>query len=360
MWSLTPALAVVAVWRLSWVRGGFGAHGSGEYVDPLGDPVGFLRVLPGKLVMLLHGQMSVPPSDLAVLAPPWHQPFLLGIAVLTTWVVAWIAAPVVRFDRQARFWAAGGLLALLPLAASFPSDRLLLLAGIGAMGVLAHVFEPLVARLGGASGGVSSLGGRDRVVLAFLLLHGLGAPFLLAFRSAQMEFLGRAADRTIAGIPSDPSVREETVVVVASPFLLLTSYIQAERALTGVPRPRHLYVLASASSPVEVERTGPSVLRVRPESGFLYTPNERHYRGNTASLPAGAMVELDAMRARCARVRSDGRPAEVEFTFTDPGRTRFLAWKDGTFVPFVLPAVGERVTLPEEDIGRILLAAALH
>ncbi|HEX4339623.1 MAG TPA: hypothetical protein VH062_27135 [Polyangiaceae bacterium] len=355
--SFAPTAAVVVGWRLYWLSAGYGAKGSGAYVDPLGSPFAFCTELPMRLAVLLHGQFSAPPSDLAFLAPPAHRPFLVAIAIVTVAVVVWILLPYVRRDRTCRFWALGMTLSLLPLAATFPSDRLLLFVGIGASALLARPLDDFVR-----AGSQGTLPGGARTVLTgcLLLLHVVGAPLLLPVRAGQMEIFAVAHDRGAAGIPSDASVTGRTVVIVAAPTVLFANYVQAERELLGVPRPAHLYVLSSASSAIAVERAGESGLLLRPEHGFLYTPLDKHYRGSRP-LAVGDRVELSAMTAEIVESSSDGRPRAVRYTFgTGNDAPLILTWKDGRFVPMPLPDAGHTVTLPEEDFGKILLAAALH
>src|SRR5262249_51211466 len=116
--SLAPAFAVVVVWRLFWLHAGYGAAGSGAYVDPLASPGAFLTELPLRLTVVLSGQFSAPPSDLAFLAPPSHRPLLVAIAVLTVALLVWLVVPFMRGDRTCRFWAAGVVLAVLPLGST--------------------------------------------------------------------------------------------------------------------------------------------------------------------------------------------------------------------------------------------------
>lgn len=354
--TVLPYAAVLVVWRLAWARAGYGAHGSGAYLDPIADPVGFLSAAPAKLVMLFHGQFSAPPSDLAFLAPPSHRPLLLSVGTLTVVVVAWLLAPFVR-DAMGRFWAAGALLALVPAAATFPSDRLLVFVGLGAMSLLARLFRAFVAD---GSAGTLALGLRSVITGLLILLHVGLTPLLLPFRSAQMALFALAEERGIAEIPSDAAVRDKTVVVLAAPTVLFANYIQAERELLGIPRPEHLYVLAGASSPIDLERSDANEVTLRPEGGFLYTPLERHYRGDVAAMKPGYVVHLSAMDARVASVGADGRPRAVRFSFTKPaGDYLFVRWMHGRFEPCPLPARGEHLTIPEEDFGRTLLDAVL-
>ena len=354
--SLVPTGAVVVGWRLMWLSAGYGARGSGAYVDPLGSPVAFCTELPLRLAVLLHGQFSAPPSDLAFLAPPAHRPLLVSIAVVTVGLVSWLLLPYVKRERSCRFWAVGMLLSLLPLAATFPSDRLLVFVGLGACALLARPFDDFVRQ---GSEGTLRAGGRSVLVGCFLALHLVAAPLLLPARAGQMEIFAVAHDRAAEGIPSDAAIRGRTVVVVAAPTVLFANYVQAERELLGIPRPAHLYLLSSASSPIHVERAGDTGLLVRPERGFLYTPLEQHYRKRP--LGEGERVTLSEMTAEVVATNDDGKPSAVRFTLGSGERAPlFVTWRDGRFVPMALPAAGEVVTLPEEDFGKILAGTVLR
>jgi hypothetical protein len=66
------------------------------------------------------------------------------------------------------------------------------------------------------------------------------------------------------------------------------------------------------------------------------------------------------MVAEVVEVGPDGRPSAVRFSFSEPlDRYVFMRWVEGRYEPCMLPEPGETMTLPEEDIGRIVLAAWL-
>jgi hypothetical protein len=193
-----------------------------------------------------------------------------------------------------------------------------------------------------------------------LALHVVAAPLLLPLRAGQMEVFAAAQARGASGIPQDPSIEGRTVVIVAAPTVLFANYVQAERELLGVSRPEHLYVLASASSPIHVERSGDDALLLRPEHGFLYTPLERHYRGKRP-LATGDRVTLSEMTAEIVDASEDGRPLAVRFRLGQGALAPLvLTWKNDRFEPMPMPERGKPVTLPEEDFGKILMEAALH
>jgi hypothetical protein len=353
--SLLPYVVLVVAWRLGWARAGFGAHGSGAYIDPLADPSGFLAAAPVKLVMLTHAQFSVPPADVAFLAPPSHRPLQVTVGALTILVVVWLLAPFAR-DSKGRFWAFGSFLALLPLAATFPSNRMLLFVGLGAMALLARLFRAFVAE--GARGELR-FEFRSVMIALFMLLHVVAAPFISSGRAAQMRIFAGVEERATAGIPNDASIQDKTVIVLAAPTVLFANYIQAKDEVLGLRRPRHLYLLAGASSEIGVERTGPSEIVLRPSAGFLYTPLEQHYRAATDLAP-GYTVSLSTMRAEVVEQRPDGRPGAVRFSFTDPlDRYVFVRWVRDRYEPCALPALGEKMSLPEEDFLKILFDAVI-
>jgi hypothetical protein len=60
------------------------------------------------------------------------------------------------------------------------------------------------------------------------------------------------------------------------------------------------------------------------------------------------------MVAEVVGLTGDGRPAEVAFRFEVPledGSLRWLCYRDGRFVPFALPAVGQSVELRIGEIA---------
>src|SRR5262249_7104251 len=151
----------------------------------------------------------------------------------------WLLLPFVRSDRTCRFWALGMGLAVLPLAATFPSDRLLLFVGVGASGLLGRLFVDAFDR---ARRG-EPLGVRGVLTACLPALQLVEAPVLLPMRAAQMEIFAVAHDRGARAIFEGAAAADGargTTVVVAAPTVLFANYVQAEAAVSGRPRPEHL------------------------------------------------------------------------------------------------------------------------
>ena len=358
--SLVPYAAVLVAWRVVSRMLGYGVRGSDAYIDPGAEPLVFLAALPKRVMMLVLGQFGAPGADTAFWKPPSEHWLLWLLAGLTVLLVGWLSAPLLRRDDNARFWALGALLAMVPVSASFSSDRVLLLVGVGAFALLAKLFVHWLER--GAAG--ERIGGPRAAVLAgYAGLHLMIAPLMNPIRARFLELAGAALDRADAGIPSDPSIRDKTLVVANAPVDAFIGFLQVMRERRGVPRPAHVYSLSSATSPIELTRHSERVLRVRPERGYLYTESERFWRGARHPLSLGQRIELSTMTAVVVELTADGRPAAVDFLFHGPLDSSVYAWvfwQDGRYTPFVPPPVGQSVRFPAQDFVEILIAEALR
>jgi hypothetical protein len=193
--ALAPYAVIGAVWWVVYHSFGFGAFGSSWYTDPTRSPIDFARCVLERAPMLLLGQFGLPPSDICLT--------LSTTAIRTYWIVATVIvallvvlfAPLVRRDRVARFWAAGTALSLLPACATVPSDRLLLLTGLGGMGLVAQFIASLArVERDGAIAPTNPTWRRLAWVTAaiFVLVHGIVAPIMLPLRVWSATFFGPA------------------------------------------------------------------------------------------------------------------------------------------------------------------------
>jgi hypothetical protein len=356
--SLLPYVAVVAGWTGLYLASGAGVHGSGTYVSPLGDPGAFLLAVPERASTLLAAMFGPVPADLWLFDRPYRTLPRLVATGLVLGAAAWVLAAEIRRDRTAKFWAVGMVSAVMPVVASFPSDRLLLFAGIGGSALVARIVEPLSSRARRRA--ISRP--RLLLMLTFGAVHLAFSPLLLPARAAQMQLVGRTLEKATAHLDRVPRLHEKTVVIVNAPVDAFASYVQVERATRGVPRAERLYWLTSSGSRATVRRTDSKTLLIEREGGFLSTPLERHYRGRPSSLGKGAAVELSEMTAEVRRVTGDGRPLAVSFRFTkelESSAYVFLIWRGDRYEPLKLEELAEPLQLPEEDLGRILMRTAL-
>ncbi|MCC6998975.1 MAG: hypothetical protein IT370_30460 [Deltaproteobacteria bacterium] len=338
---LVPYLVVVVVWHLIYVHLGYGASRSGIYLDPGGDLVAFAAAIPRRAPGLLASQLALPWSDLVSLYPylsPRLPLIMLGLALLVLAGVAWLLAPLWRRDDKTRFFATGMLLAVLPICATFPADRLLWFVGLGATGLLARLLaEPRTTRA------------RKLAAGTLIAIHLVLAPLFLLLRSRTMDTVERPLARAEASIPRTPDITGKTVVLVNPPSDLLAAYVMVTRASRGTPAPARLRWLAAGTSAAEVERVDARTLRIRPARGYLADTAERMLRSPRARFAVGDHVDLSGLRVEVTALSPDGRPAEASFSFDvalDDPSLLLLQWSRGGYVPFTPPPPGGHVTLP--------------
>jgi hypothetical protein len=367
---LLPYLALLGLWRALFGLLGLGAAGSGAYHDPGREPLAFALALVEHLPVLLGSQLALPLADVWFWGASEAQRVIWLLCAAGALAVLGLGHALLSNDREARFWTFGMLLSACVVAASVPGERLLLVPGLGGAALVARLILALLpADRGGAGNAdpsrLAHWAGRARrpALVGLVALHLVLAPLMLPPRAGALEVIGAALARADRGVPADPAIEGRTVVVLNAPFDVMLSLLQPAREAAGVPRPAHLYWLATASSQLAIERVGARSLRVRPERGFLYSSLERHYRGDPRGLQVGATRALSEMTVRVVEVTADGRPQAAEFRFREPlesPRYRFLSFADGELVPAALPALGARTTLPREDFFAVVLDEALR
>ena len=349
--TLVPSGVVLLLWAVAYRLGGFGAAESGFYRDPLADPVAYAQGALAHIPVLILGQWTPVPSDIASGVPPDSATALIlrwsGVAVIG--LLVGLFAPLVRRDRIARFCALGAVLSLLPIAATFPQDRLLFFVGLGSMGLLARLVYALLAEPSllpatrwwrvPACGGVALL----------LIVHLVLAPLLARLG---LEFDKRVSTRmlsAIASVPNDSVIAQQDLILVNPPdFVYSVGAISAVREVAGLPVPRRMRALAGAPTAMEITRSDPRSVRVHLDDGLFNVPMTRYYRAPELHFTRGKRVELTGFTVEIAGLNAAGDPNELVFHFAVPledPSLRWLAWRDGVYVPWKPPALGESTRL---------------
>ncbi|NIM02311.1 MAG: hypothetical protein GTO30_15125, partial [Acidobacteria bacterium] len=348
--ALAPHGAVVAAWIVLYRVLGYGVVGSGLYLDPVNDLAGYARLFPDRFVYQLLGQWTAIPADLAayVTADVQRVLWLLGLGTIA--VVAWALTPLLRRDALARFWMLGMLLSLVPVAATFASNRLLMCAGLGGMGLLAQF---LVAAFPRADSLARTRLSRQAVrVLSWLLIvtHLGIAPLGLALAFAGVQNMGRAQIEAAASIPHPPRIAQQDLVILHSPdYLFFVAPIAALKHFDGHPYARSMRPLATTPVPLVVTRVDERTLDVRMEGGLFAGPLGRLFRGWRDPLRAGDRVELDGWTVTVLDAAADGDVLEARFEFAVPledPSLHWVRWEDHGYVPFSPPPVGRSIRVP--------------
>jgi hypothetical protein len=355
--SLAPHAGALLFWYAWYRSSGAGVHASGLYLHPLHDAGAFAAALPRRLLMLLGAAFGPVPSDLFLLDPPDSPGLWLGLGGGVLVLVTAALGRALRYDARARFWLAGMLLAALPVAATFPSDRLLLLVNLGAFPLLARLVSPLLVATP-----VALALWRRVVGLGCLFIHAVLSPLALPCRARQMQILARSLEQATACLDDIPDLAGRTVIILSTPVDLYASYIQVERAWRRLPRPKHLYWLTSASSDVQLTRIDASTLRLEREAGFWSTPLERLYRAHDERLAPGATIALPQMSATIERITDAGLPESIRFRFEQALESPeyvLLSWQGERFEPIRLGLSEPALQLRAANLMQTLARAAL-
>jgi len=371
--SLIPCAAIGAAWWIIYKGMGYGTTGSGWYVDPGTNPAGFAQAVVERAPNLLAWQWLVP-SDLSWDLSPQAANALWLAAMGFVVFVALMLVPLLKRDRRARFFALGMVLSLLPACTAYPSERLLLFAGIGGMGLIAQLIAVAFRKAERLAMPAPWRPAALALCTVLVFIHVVAAPWTLVRISRSFEGFGNSVARANASLPSDKAARVQTILLASIPSYASLVYCSLARVTNEEPLLTRTLVLGSGGNPIAISRPDARTLLVRPEGGFLAGPGgtppgdelkrllfnqriglyalDRLYRDRTPIEP-GRLVNVLGMQVEVTAVTADGRPAEAAFRFMTALENpyfRWLQWKDGEFAPFEVPAVGETKTIPAATI----------
>ena len=361
--ALAPSLIVIVLWRLVYNSQGYGAAGSGFYLDPVRQPLAFMVAAVERLPFLLAGQWTTLPPDLYGFLPSAGRTVLTGLLALIAIVIPLCLWPLLERNRRMKFWLLGMILAALPICATIPMGRALLFVAIGAFGLIAECIgvwyqDADRLRRWGRSGRWLAM-----MVMALLIAH---LPLALAMRPGTLNLTGKVINRlnrtAVIGLYERYESGQRLVIVNApNPATLMWDPFWA--AGTGQSLPAGLRTLAPGFGPLEVARTGPRRLVIRSLQRSLLTCRQEFHlhrvflfsrlsdvRGVGHPMAAGQRITLPGLTVEVLAVDEAGSPSEAAFAFDVPLEDRTLRWiywdwPRRHFVVFSPPPVGQVVRL---------------
>ena len=315
--AVLPIAAVALAYLVLHRALGYGAANSTVYVDPIADPIAWLQAASERIPLLLTDMLVGAP--LGTIATSGHAPLLLGAGALA-FVGLWLALAWHRFDasqrRRIAWLGLGAFGALLPVASSFLSGRLTLVAAVGTHAILAGLLVDAADRM---------LAQRRRVVtwiaaaasVPLVWMHGP-----VAVRTADEELdaitrVNRIGARVAEAMPVDDreAPRQRWVLLtVGDPMTLV--YPPLLRFVDGHPLPAAWWVLSMAPGLHRFDRVSPRALELTVQDGaLLQRPVERLFRGPDRPLRSGDVIDLDGLLVEVLAATDDGAVQRVRFTF---------------------------------------------
>ncbi len=347
-----PVVALAAAWAVVYRIGGFGAWGSGSYLEPTSGEY-WLAAGP-RMVVMVGDQLGRLPSDLwsfvPALRPVLLAQGLIGVVAVGLWLrFAW--HELEPDERSALRWMLpGALLALIPAVAVEPAARQLLVPGLGGAVLLAVLIRAGLRHWDRRKEklGVARL--TMIAAIALLCMHLPSPPISWYASTSALTRIARQGTALAAQtVPLLADADGEHVVVLVAPDAAVGVYLPLELYRRDVPFPASWHTLSLAPHDLRWTRTDARTLRFDVVDGeLLATHGERMGRHPRYPLAAGDEVELGFARLRVDAVGEHG-PTGFSLRFDDSAaleRVRWLSWDGDALQPVDPPAVGEAGTLP--------------
>lgn len=322
-----PWLCVTALYVGYHKLAGYGVSGIGLYIDPLEhlDKSGHALVTSGPLVVVIK-LLGIPPfADGPVWAP------VLALGLLAAFIL--LLVPLLRRHRHIRFWAAGLLLAQVPLVATAPQVRFFVVSALGGSVLLAELVAHCSPRRMAHRHRLVQLGAA-LLALAIVVAHGpVSAAALSGDVLIDSHHNTKALDRMYAQAKTvvEGAKPNQRVVVVNAPMQAVFGAGLMMRKARNEAHPTSARILCQSSGRILVHRPTAKSLVLRAEQS-CFGPDWPLYRANP--LRVGESFELDGMTVRVRGVDSEGKPTIVAFEFDRPLEDPQLLWKRWNGVEF--------------------------
>ncbi|NMO13475.1 hypothetical protein HPC49_09550 [Pyxidicoccus fallax] len=349
--GVAPAAVLALVYLAIYKKLGYGSFGSDLYVDPVAQPLAWLKVAAVRIPAMLWGLLLSIPSDLTLmLADAEAITVLVGVGALAL-VGGMLRAvwPHLSEDerRHSRWMLAGALLALVPVSGTIQGDRLLLVPSLGGAAVIAMVLTH-VWRNRARSKGWRVLAGAAAVLA---VTHVLLAPLSWYSTSSTMGGISRGMARVHQLLEKELDVAtlpNQRVAVLTLPSPNLSLYASIAWWAKGNTLPRSWWTLSYAYDIHRATRTGSNTLEVElTELRFFDTLYERVHRGAAFMLKQGDEVKLDGLTVKV--VEADARGIKrLSYTFDVPLEDPSLVlmhWKNRRLERLAIPALNATAVL---------------
>lgn len=293
---------------------GYGARGTGSYVDPFTDTARWCGVFAERMGALVLDLVFTLPAELISrtqwTASAWRVVTLaLGFAVLLHFS---LFRPRCVDGQRARGFALASLLGCVPSVGVEASSRLLVIPALLWAPAIAWLITLPFAR---SCHGVRALA-TAAVSLSLVFTHGVLSSIVTYRNILWFRDTARLAERLRRHSPL-PScrVRRTTQVVVSVGEIVTLNYLPFARADLGCVLPVAWRALTATRSEVWLRRTDPHTVEMGAIDGPLFMPTSLSFlRDSRHPLRAGARVTLDGFEATVLAAQN-GMPSRLRFRF---------------------------------------------
>lgn len=359
--TLLPSVLVISAWWILYRISGYGLNHIGLYLDPAHDPLGFLRALIPRDMILLGSQLTSVPPEICFPAKTSLLPVIIALYGVCALAALAIFLPWARRDKMTAFWFIGMIVAAVPEAVLLPLSKNFGYIAFGAFGLIASFVAGVIARPNPL---LERRAGRmlaSAACVVLLLVHGPGA---IAKRIAMIKVAPRAFEWAGRAPPEWQNLGNQNLIVVNHPLPLESYYVPSYAAYYHRALPKTLRVLTPACTSFEIRRTDDKTLVIQSRGsnifscdnvGFFHLANALSdfstLVGSEVNYKKGDQYQLKGLTVEILEVDASALPARVAFHFdtrleSPDFRWFWFDWRTRSTEPFTIPAIGQTVTLP--------------
>ncbi len=360
--ALAPLTVLVTAYGILYATFGFGASGTGIYLDRHSPAGVYVATALSHLGVLLWRTYGGIPADVTLAREALIPVSLIGYglsAVILMLLRPFFSMQTPAMKRRLAWFGLGSLLAMGPVLPALPMDRLLVGSFLGGSVVLSFLLVSVwdVLRSHAAHGRMRRFG--YLLVAGYLVFWNLlASPVIVSLEVMGREAGSREGLKAVldSDLPNEQRADREVVILHApgTAGKWVTWYFQAMLDYLGKPVPRSWRVLSIAPCDQSLKRTDSHSLELSCLDGrMLATVPERLFRSPSLPLHKGDVIRAGAMTAEI--LETDGPfPTKVGFSFEkalDRPDFLFLEWKDGALRRTTVPRVGESRILEDREPG---------
>ena len=326
-------LIITLVWRLIYQRLGYGANGSGLYLDPIGDLSAFLpQVLVTGSTLLLEQIFRIPTFAIVMSPPTLQLQVIINLVLLAlTLLLLW---PLLKRHRLVQFGALAGTLSLLPLCASSLVDvRLLFIPSLGLWLSMAVWFKETLTKP--ASHYRSKIYGYARLLITALLILVVVIVNWKSWAYRMKQTSGTDPFLATMDILSEETAQRQ-VVVINPPLSFSLMYLPLMADYFAWPEPAGVLGLVPGTTGFEWRQLDANRVALRNPTGFqivgdglpvgeelptdhsafMYGRIDRFFSAQPFQL--GQTMNTQAAKVEIASITEQGDPTELVFEFSQP------------------------------------------
>lgn len=336
--SLWPYVVVSVAWWTIYKLGNFGASDSDtNYIDPLESPILFAAKVVERIPVLLFAQFGLVPADLFGFFPD-GQPIYLVIALAFLLLVLLLMWPLLRRSAMARFWALGCLFSAIPISASIPADRNLLMVGIGASALLGLLFAEVTTHM------IQSRWLRFGAYGLFVV-HMIFSPLLMPLMSYSPQIWNQLMGLQFSQVLPVESNKESVLLFgLSMPIALSTTPMRFAHQATV---PRNLWLISSDAMNFTLRRVSATSLEIESNRGMINTIEQTMRNLDREPLSVGQVVSTNAMSMLVDKLDSNNHPTKITMTLQRElvSGAVVVFWDGKAFQRRTLPDVGAQLEL---------------